>query len=290
MSKNTRPLSAVLLVHCADRKGLVALITDFLYKNQGNILYLDQHVDAERGVFFMRIEWEMSGFALPRNSVKAVFKSEIADRLDLDFSIHFTDERPGIAIFVSKLPHCLYDLLSSSRSGHWPAEVRLVISNHETLRPVAESFNIPFHHIPVTKESKAEAEKKQLKLLKELDIELIVLARYMQIVSQGFISNYVNKIINIHHSFLPAFPGARPYHSAFERGVKIIGATSHYVTAELDAGPIIEQDIVRVTHRDSVSELVRKGRELEKTVLTRALWNHINRKVLVYDNRTIVFE
>lgn len=290
MGNGKEGLSAILLVHCADRTGIVATITDFLYKNGGNILYLDQHVDAERGVFFMRVEWALDGFAVPREELTDTFGELIADKLSLEYKIHFSDERPRVAIFVSKLQHCLYDLLSSVRSGYWPMDIELIISNHPDLRGVAENFGIDFHHVPITSATKASGEAREVELLSKYNVDFIVLARYMQILSDDFVRHYPNRIINIHHSFLPAFPGAKPYHSAFERGVKVIGATSHYVTAELDAGPIIEQDVVRITHRDSVGELVRKGRELEKFVLTRAVWNHLKRKILVYANRTIVFD
>ncbi len=286
---NDRSRSAILLIHCPDKKGLVASVTEFIYKNNGNIISLDEHVDARKQVFFMRVEWELSDFAIPAEEIGKEFQATIADKFGMDWRLHFSDETPRVAIFVSKLPHCLYDILSRSQYEKWNAEVPLIISNHPDLEPVAERFGIDYHVFPVTKANKQEQEEKQLALLKEHDIDFIVLARYMQVLTDEFVTHYPNRIINIHHSFLPAFPGAKPYHSAYERGVKIIGATCHYVTVDLDAGPIIEQDVVRVSHQDAVEDMVRKGQDLEKVVLSRAVWYHLKRKVLVYDNRTIVF-
>lgn len=281
--------SAILLIHCPDKKGLVASVTEFIYKNNGNIISLDEHVDAQKQVFFMRVEWELEDFAIPAEKIDGEFQVSIGDKFGMDWRLHFSDETPRVAIFVSRLPHCLYDILSRCQYEKWNAEVPLIISNHPDLEPVAERFGIDYHVFPVTKANKREQERKQLALLKEHDIDFIVLARYMQILTDEFVSHYPSRIINIHHSSLPAFPGARPYHSAYERGVKIIGATCHYVTADLDAGPIIEQDIVRVSHQDAVEDMVRKGQDLEKVVLSRAVWYHLKRKVLVYGNRTIVF-
>ncbi len=289
MSSASDPHSAILLVHCRDQRGLIAAVTEFLSRHGGNILDLDQHVDAIRGVFFMRVEWDLQRFALARDTIGPAFAREIADPFEMHWRLHFSDERPRMAIFCSRLSHCLFDLLARCQSSEWQVDVPLIISNHDDLRPVAESFRIPFEHIPVSSASKVEAEARQLALLQEHDIDFVVLARYMQILSPDFIGQYPERIINIHHSFLPAFAGARPYHAAHERGVKVIGATSHYVTAELDAGPIIEQDVARVTHKDSVQDLVRQGRDLETVVLSRAVWKHLQRKVLCYDNRTVVF-
>lgn len=281
--------AAQLLIHCPDQQGLIAAVTDFIARNQGNILDLDQHVDASRGVFFMRVEWELERFRIPREGIAEAFAAECGKPLHMRWKLHFSDDVPRMALFCSRLSHCLYDVLARCQSGEWRVEVPLIVSNHDDLRPVAESFGIPFHVVPVTPETKVEAESRQLELLREHRVDFVVLARYMQILSPDFISRYPERIINIHHSFLPAFAGARPYHQAHERGVKIIGATSHYVTTELDAGPIIEQDVSRVTHKDSVEDLVRKGRDLEKIVLARAIWKHLARKVLCYDNRTVVF-
>lgn len=281
--------SAILLIHCADQRGLIAAVTEFISGHGGNILDLDQHVDSVQGVFFMRVEWDLAGFGVARPEIGERFAKDIAERFAMQWRLYFSDERPRMAIFCSRLPHCLYDLLARCQAGEWQAEVPLIVSNHEDLRPVAESFGVPFHVLPVSPANKSEAEARQLELLRDHDVDLIVLARYMQILSADFISRYPERIINIHHSFLPAFAGARPYHAAHDRGVKIIGATSHYVTTELDAGPIIEQDVTRVTHKDAVDDLVRRGRDLEKVVLARAVWKHLRRKVLSYDNRTVVF-
>jgi formyltetrahydrofolate deformylase len=282
--------TATLLIHCRDRHGLVAAITNFIYTNNGNIVYLDQHVDAQKQVFFMRIEWELEGFAVPAEQIANQFDAALAQRFEMSWALHFSDETPRMALFVSRLPHCLFDILARCQSGEWRVDVPLIISNHEDLRPVAERFGIPYHCLPITPDNKLEQEARQLELLQEHDIDFIVLARYMQILSPNFIDHYPERIINIHHSFLPAFAGAKPYHAAHERGVKIIGATSHYVTSELDAGPIIAQDVTNVSHRDAVDDLVRKGRDLEKLVLARAIWNHIQHKVLCYDNRTVIFD
>lgn len=281
--------SAILLVCCPDRKGIVASVTEFIYSNGGNILDLEQHVDVPDNVFFMRVEWSLDDFGIPVESIGHSFRIEIAEKFGMNWWLYFSEQTPRMAIFVSKLSHCLYDILSRISSGEWKVEVPLIISNHPDLEDVAKTFGIDYHIFQNVKEEKDNAESGQMKLLEEYNIDFVVMARYMQILTDNFVSNYPNRIINIHHSFLPAFPGARPYHSAHERGVKIIGATSHYATAELDAGPIIEQDVVRVTHRDTVDDLVRKGRDLEKLVLSRAIWSHINRNILVYKNRTVVF-
>ena len=287
--KNSSPTSAILLIHCPDQKGVVSAVTDFIFKNNGNITYLDQHVDQSSNTFFMRIEWALKAFSISRQKIGGDFGTLIGNRFNMTWKLHFSDERPRMAIFCSKLPHCLYDILSRWKSGEFGIDIPIIISNHLDLEPVARQFGIDFHHFEITPSNKKEQEDKHLQLLSEHKIDFIVLARYMQILSKEFTEANKNGIINIHHSFLPAFPGARPYHSAYERGVKIIGATSHYVTSELDAGPIIEQDVARASHADSVEDLVRKGRDLEKIVLSRAIWLHINRKTLVYNNRTVVF-
>jgi formyltetrahydrofolate deformylase len=274
---------------CADRKGLVASVTDFIFKNDGNIIYLSQHVDSEKKIFFMRVEWDLVKFTIPSDRIGESFEAKVAEKFGMKWKLYFSDETLRTAVFVSRLPHCLYDILSRCQSEDWNVEIPLIISNHADLEPIAKMFNTDFHVFEMTRENKREKEKKQLKLLKEYSIDFIVLSRYMQILSDKFVAEYPNRIINIHHSFLPAFPGAKPYHSAYERGVKIIGATSHYVTAELDAGPIIEQDVVRVSHKDSVADMIRKGQDLEKLVLSRAVWYHLKRKILVYQNRTLVF-
>lgn len=286
---NSPPYSATLLIYCEDRRGIISSVTDFIHKHEGNIIYIEQYVDAEEKVFFMRVQWELDGFIISPDKIDAVFKESLAKKFSMTYSLHFSDERLRMAVFVSKLPHCLYDILSRCESGEWPVDIPLIISNHETLKPVADKFNIDYHYFPINPENKKVQEIKEIELLKKLKIDFIVLARYMQILTDDFVREYPNNVINIHHSFLPAFPGAKPYHSAHKRGVKIIGATSHYVTADLDEGPIVEQDVVHVTHNDSVADLIRKGRDLEKIVLSRAVLNHFQRKTLVYKNRTIVF-
>ena len=281
--------NAILLMHCPDQSGIVAVVTDFININGGNILYLDQYVDSENRIFFMRIEWDLTHFIIPEDKIEEYFHSLCAQKYCINFSLYFSDRIPRMAIFVSKMSHCLYDLLARYTAGEWEVEIPLIISNHPDMEIAAKRFGIDYKYFPITKENKAEQEAAELALLKEYDIEFIVLARYMQIVSPEFISRFPNRIINIHHSFLPAFIGAKPYHAAFERGVKLIGATSHYVTSDLDAGPIIEQDITRISHKDPVASLIRKGRDLEKIVLSRAVEKHIERKILVYQNKTVVF-
>ena len=286
---NKKTRSAILVIYCPDRTGLVFSVTDFIGKYGGNILYLDQHVDLQKKVFFMRVEWDLAGFKIADSEIGKEFGLHVGKKYLMKWELSFSDEKTKMAVFVSEMPHCLYDIISRYHAGEWNVEIPVIISNHSTLKEIADKYNIPFQVFPVNKENKTKQEKKQLELLKSLDVDFIVLARYMQILSEEFISNYPNKIINIHHSFLPAFPGAKPYHSAYARGVKIIGSTSHYVTADLDAGPIIEQDVARVSHADSISDLIRKGRDLEKVVLSRAIWYHQKKKVLVYDNRTVIF-
>ena len=286
--EHTNP-TAILLMHCPDRQGILAIATRFINDNGGNIIYLDQHVDRDEQVFFMRIEWQLENFRIAKEDIEEVFNRLFARRYGVTLNVYFSDRIPRMAIFVSKMSHCLYDLLARYTAGEWRVELPLIVSNHTDLQRVAERFDIPFYHIPITKENKAEQEKKTFKLLSDNRIDFVVLARYMQILSEDFINRYPHNIINIHHSFLPAFVGAKPYHAAHERGVKLIGATSHYVTAELDAGPIIEQNIVRISHRDSVASLIHKGQDLEKIVLSQTVEKHIERKILTYKNKTIIF-
>lgn len=281
--------TAKLLLHCPDKPGILAEVTDFITVNKGNIIYLDQYVDHVENIFFMRIEWELKDFLVPQEKIEDYFATLYAQKYEMNFRLYFSDTKPRMAIFVSKMSHCLFDLLAPYTAGEWNVEIPLIISNHPDLQHVAERFGIPFHLFPITKETKEEQEKKEMELLAKHKITFIVLARYMQVISEQMINAYPNRIINIHHSFLPAFVGAKPYHAAFERGVKIIGATSHYVTTELDAGPIIEQDVVRITHKDTVQDLVNKGKDLEKIVLSRAVQKHIERKVLAYKNKTVIF-
>jgi len=286
---NQHENTATLLIHCPDRPGILAAVTEFINQHKGNILYLDQYVNREESVFFMRIEWELKDFLVPQEKIEDYFATLYAQKYEMNFRLYFSDTKPRMAIFVSKMSHCLFDLLARYTAGEWNVEIPLIISNHPDLQHVAERFGIPFHLFPITKETKEEQEKKEMELLAKHKITFIVLARYMQVISEQMINAYPNRIINIHHSFLPAFVGAKPYHAAFERGVKIIGATSHYVTTELDAGPIIEQDVVRITHKDTVQDLVNKGKDLEKIVLSRAVQKHIERKVLAYKNKTVIF-
>jgi formyltetrahydrofolate deformylase len=280
--------TATLLISCPDQRGLVAKIANFIYANGGNIIHADQHTDFAAGLFLTRIEWQLDGFNLPRELIAPAFNA-IAQPISAKWELHFSDTIPRIAIWVSKQDHCLFDLIWRQRAKEFASEIPLVISNHPDLKLVAEKFNIDYHYIPITKDSKSEQEAKQLELLHQYKIDLVVLAKYMQVVSADFLAKFP-QTINIHHSFLPAFVGANPYHRAFERGVKIIGATAHYATADLDAGPIIEQDVVRVSHRDEVEDLIRKGKDLERVVLARAVRLHLQNRVLVYGNRTVVFE
>ena len=281
--------TAKLLLHCPDKPGILAEVTDFITVNKGNIIYLDQYVDHVENIFFMRIEWELKDFLVPQEKIEDYFRTLYGQKYEMDFRLYFSDVKPRMAIFVSKLSNCLFDMLARYTAGEWNVEIPLIISNHPDLQHVAERFGIPFYLFPITKETKEEQERKEMELLAKHKITFIVLARYMQVISEQMINAYPNKIINIHHSFLPAFVGAKPYHAAFQRGVKIIGATSHYVTTELDAGPIIEQDVVRITHKDAIEDLVNKGKDLEKIVLSRAVQKHIERKVLAYKNKTVIF-
>ncbi len=282
--------TAVLLLHCPDKPGILAAVTEFINQHSGNILYLDQYVNREEKVFFMRVKWDLDTFQIPKEKIQDYFQTLLASRFDMHFRLYFSDTKPRMAIFVSKMPHCLYDLLSRYAAGEWHVDIPLIISNHPDMEPVAKRFGIEYHYFPINKENKAEQEAKELELMKSKGITFCVLARYMQILSPEFINHYPDRIINIHHSFLPAFMGAKPYHAAHERGVKIIGATSHYVTTDLDAGPIIEQDVTRISHVDTVDVLIHKGRDLEKIVLSRAVEKHIERKTLTYKNRTVVFQ
>ena len=283
--------TAIILLHCPDQPGIISEITRFITDNQGNIVYLDQYVDHQDSMLFMRIEWELDNFLIPRDKIKEYIDTLYAQKYEMACSLYFNDVKPRMAIFVSKMSHCLYDLLARYNAGEFNVEIPCIISNHEDLRYVGEQFNIPFHVWSIKKDhsNKAEVEQAEMELLAKEKVTFIVLARYMQIISDEMIKAYPNHIINIHHSFLPAFIGAKPYHQAWERGVKIIGATSHSVTAELDAGPIIEQDVVRISHKDTPESLVLKGRDLEKIVLSRAVKKHIERKILTYHNKTIIF-
>lgn len=279
--------TATLLISCPDQRGLVAKFANFIYSNGGNIIHADQHTDFSAGLFLTRIEWQLDGFNLPREIIGAAFNA-IAQPLQADWQLHFSDTVPRIALWVSKQDHCLFDLILRQRSREFHADISLIISNHSDLQEIAQQFNIPYYQISITKETKPDQERTQLKLLKEYAIDLVVLAKYMQVLSSEFLAQFPT-VINIHHSFLPAFPGANPYHRAYDRGVKIIGATAHYATADLDEGPIIEQDVVRVSHRDRVDDLIRKGKDLERVVLARAVRLHLQNRVLVYGNRTVVF-
>lgn len=280
--------SAILSISCPDQPGIVASVSDFLFQNSGNIVDVDQHVDKDAGIFFMRVEWETSGFAVPREEIATAI-APLVEKFSMSWSLYFSDVKVRVALFVTKDNHCFYDLLSRHESGELPMDIPLIVSNREDLKPVAERFGIPFYHFPITKDTKASQEAAEIALLREHNIDLVILARYMQILSPQMTEAFPNRIINIHHSFLPAFPGARPYHSAHKRGVKLVGATSHYVTEDLDEGPIIAQGVTAVSHKDSVHDFVRKGRALEQSVLSRAVWLHLNRRTLVHENRTVVF-
>lgn len=280
---------AILIIQCPDQKGIVAEVSKFLYAYNGNILEVDQHVEVDMGTFFMRAAWELDSFSLQKDEIATRFRIEVGEQFQMDFQLHFNFPKPRMAIFVSKLSHCLFDILGRYHAGQLDVAIPLVVSNHETLRQIVEAFGISFHCIPITFETKAAAEANQLELMKSNQIDFVVLGRYMQILSAEFIRHFPNRIINIHHSFLPAFVGAKPYHAAYERGVKIIGATAHYVTEELDAGPIIEQDVARVRHHNTVSELVQIGQDVEKVVLSKAIKYHVERKVMPFKNKTVIF-
>jgi len=287
---NATKNSAIVLIACPDRKGLVNSVTDFILKYNGNIIDLEQHVDRHEEMFFMRVEWDITEFEIDKDKIQTRFENEVAQKLNMQWSLHFSKQPPSMAIFVSRYSHCLFDILSRLQANEWGLNIPLVISNHPDLELAVSQLGIDFHCIPVNKDNKPQAEAQQIALLEKHNINFIVLARYMQILSGNIIQRYENNIINIHHSFLPAFPGAKPYHSAYERGVKIIGATSHYVTTALDEGPIIAQDVEPVRHTNTIEDFVRIGQDIEKIVLSKAVWAHINFKTLVYKNRTIVFE
>jgi formyltetrahydrofolate deformylase len=289
MPATPEPSTATLLVSCPDRKGLVASLAQVLYGHGANILDSDQHSDPVAGQFFQRIRFDRAELHTDRGTLERSI-AEVAERFDMAWRISYSDRRKRLAIFVSRLDHCLYDLVLRHRAGELDCDIPLVVGNHETLRPVAEQFGLDFHHFPITAKTKLEQEERELELLASRDIDLIVLARYMQVLSDGFVARYPNRIINIHHSFLPAFSGARPYRRAYRRGVKLVGATAHYATGELDEGPIIEQSVARASHRDSVEDLTRKGRDVERTVLAAAVRAHLEDRILVYDNKTVVFE
>jgi formyltetrahydrofolate deformylase len=282
------PVTATLLVSCGDRTGLVAALSEFVFQYGGNILDADQHAEVETGLFFMRLVWDLAGFKLARPQIQSALEM-LATRFQLTWELTYSDVRPRVAVFASRSPHCLYDLLLAHQLGELGGDLVAVVSNHDDLRPVAGHFGVRFEHVPIAAGDKPLAEVAAQRLLGELAVDLVVLARYMQVLTPEFVAKWPARIINIHHSFLPAFVGAKPYHQAKERGVKVIGATAHYVTSDLDQGPIIDQDVCRVSHRDDVDELVRKGSELERRVLTHAVRLHLERRVLVSGNRTIVF-
>lgn len=285
----TRRPTAILLVSCPDRRGLVYQIAEFVTRNNGNIVHADHHIDSQSGLFLMRVEWELGEFRIASDEIANQF-APIAEAAKMQWQIHLSQRPQRIAIMVSRYSHCLYDLLLRNAAGELPGTIAFVSSNHDDLEPVAQRFGIPFHVFPIESANKHEQERKQLELLSRERIDLIVLARYMQILSPEFTANYCNRIINIHHSFLPAFIGSQPYHQAYSRGVKLIGATSHYVTEQLDDGPIIEQDVMRISHRDSVEDLIRKGRDLERMVLARGVRLHLESRVLPYGGKTAVFD
>jgi formyltetrahydrofolate deformylase len=281
--------NAVLLISCPDRKGLVATVCDFIFRHNGNIVHTDEHTDDELDCFLMRVEWNLEGFALALSQFSEAF-APIAERFQMQWRVANVAERARMAIFVSKYDHCLNDLLYRQQSGELACDIPLIVSNHADCQRLADFYKIPFCQVAVTRDNKPQAEAEQLRLVREHRVDLIVLARYMQVLSSDFIGQYPNRIINIHHSFLPAFVGAKPYHQAFERGVKLIGATSHYVTEVLDDGPIIEQDVARISHRDALDDLLQKGRDLEKMVLSRGVRWHLENRVLLYGNKTVVFQ
>ena len=281
--------TAILLINCPDAKGLVATVSGFLYRHGANILSADEHRDDTSGQFFMRISWDLADFVLDPEAFHRAFDGEVARRFAMYWRVEYSGRPLRVAVFVSRYLHCFADLLHRLRAGELNAEVPLIVSNHENARKHAEFYGIPFHHLPVTAAGKVEAEGRQLALLEDNGIDLVVLARYMQVLSPQFVARFPGRIINVHHSFLPAFSGAKPYHAAFERGVKLIGATAHYVTEILDDGPIIEQEVIRVSHRDQLDDLVEKGRDAERMVLSRAVRWHLEHRVLLYGNKTVVF-
>lgn len=279
----------IILINCPDKKGIISVVTNFIHNKKGNIVYIDQYVDRLNSIFFMRLECEIKISKNEINNLKEEFEKKIGFKFSMNFNFFQTDRKLKMALMVSKYDHCLYDLLSRYSSKELKVDIPFIMSNHPDLKHIAERFNIKFYNIIVNQENKTNAEKEQLKIFRKYNIDFIVLARYMQILTNLIIKNFQNNIINIHHSFLPAFPGAKPYHSAYDRGVKIIGATSHYVTNELDAGPIIEQNTTQVSHLNSIEDYIAKGRDLERIVLSKAVQLHITRKVMVYKNKTVIF-
>lgn len=282
--------TAVLLIDCPDSKGIVYAVCDFVLNNNGNIIELDQHVDRNESYFFMRIEWELEGFSIPKEKIGEFFDTLIAKKFSLNWRLHYRNIKPRMAIFVSKYAHCINDILSRYESDEWHVEIPLIISNHEKFRGLAEQHGIDFHYFPITKDNKQSQEEAEIALLKKEKIDFIILARYMQILSPQIVKAFPMRIINIHHSSLPAFAGANPYKAAYMRGVKFMGATAHYVTEVLDEGPIISQDVTTISHRDSISDMKRKGRDVEKIVLADAIWSHLNHNILIYKNKTVVFD
>jgi formyltetrahydrofolate deformylase len=285
-----RKPTAILLVSCPDQLGLIHAITEFLYQHHGNIVQLSEHVERPDNIFFFRVEWELDTFGIPQKDIEKELKKSLFSKYQMRWELYFTHEKPKMAVFASQSSHCIYDIFSRYFSDEWFVDIPAIISNHRSHEELAQKYGIPFHYFEINAQNKAEQEAQQLKLLQHLGIDFLVLARYMQILSPEFVTHYQNNIINIHHSFLPAFAGAKPYHRAFERGVKIIGATSHYVTQNLDEGPIIEQSVTKVSHKDSIEDLKIKGRDIEKLVLSRAISLHLQRRVLVHNNKTVVFE
>jgi len=281
--------TAIIIIHCPDQPGIVANVTKFIHENNGNTINLEQHVDRKNNRFFMRIEWSLIDFNIPKNKIEEYFNTLLAKNYQMNWRLYFSEYKPKMALFISKQMHCAYDILSRYHAGEWNVNIPVIISNHKEAKTIARQMKIDFIYTPINKDNKEEQEEIQKDILKKYNIDFIVLAKYMQVLSNNFVSEYKNNIINIHHSFLPAFPGAKPYHSAYERGVKIIGATGHYVTSELDAGPIIEQDIIRINHTDTIPDLIRKGKDLEKIVLARAIYAHLNRKIIVFKNKAIIF-
>ena len=281
--------NAVLLLSCPDKKGIVAGVSSFIFRNGGNIVHADQHTSVGSKTFFMRIEWELNGFRIHRREIGDAI-APLARRFGMKWDLRFTDEVPRVALFVSRHVHCFHDLIMRHRMGEFRAEIPLVISNHLDLKPMARQFGLKFMHFPITPANKARQEEREIQELERRRIDLVVLARYMQVLSNSFVEAYHNRAINIHHSFLPAFAGGKPYQQAYERGVKIIGATSHYVTENLDDGPIIAQDVIKISHRDSVDDIVMKGKDLERIVLARAVRLHLENRILVYGSKTVVFE
>lgn len=282
--------TATMLIDCPDQEGLVHHISSFIFQHHGNIVSIDQYVDSAKNWFYIRVKWSLEKFTIAPDAIADTFQTQLADKYKIKFQLFFSQNKPKVCIFVSKQAHCLYDLLSKIYTQDLSVDIACIISNHEDLASIANNFNINFHYIPITADSKLEQEAKTQTLLQRYSVDFIILARYMQVLSESFVGNYKNKIINIHHSFLPAFAGAKPYHAAFEKGVKIIGATAHYVTGALDEGPIIEQDVMRVEQGDTVLDLIRKGQDMEKAVLSRAVYLHLNHRTLVRNNKTIVFK